>query len=158
MVRCKDCAIAHLGDNGNCPIFNENMQEYEGCPMFAAHLSPCAICGRHIMGNAIIDQDDSGNFHQICMECAKKDKCSICINATNCRFNNMSIHPELQPHVMKVMQRGSTTIQTAVINEKRVEVVCTNCPCYNSEDKVNFCLFQLHQGCKNYKIDWKDGV
>lgn len=92
------------------------------------------------------------------MECAKKDKCSICVNATKCRFYNTSIHPELQTHVMKVIQQGPATIQTAVVNEKRVEVVCVDCPCYNPKSKVNFCFAQFHHGCKNYKIDWKDGV
>lgn len=69
-MRCDKCAIAHLGDNGLCPIFNADMNGNKGCPMFCKKLNPCGICGRHIMGDPIIEQDAQGNFHQICAECA----------------------------------------------------------------------------------------
>lgn len=123
--------------------------------MYCKELNPCSICGRHIMGNSIIEQDDSGNFHQICAECAAIKGCRICINNSACRFYNQSFHPELQPYIMKVVRQGSMTIQKQEINEKRIEIVCKNCLCYNPDDKGHYCYKQF-DGCKNHKTDWRN--
>ena len=41
------------------------------------------------------------------------------------------------------------------INEKRIEIVCKGCSCYNSDDKENYCYKQTG-GCKNYKVNWRN--
>lgn len=107
------------------------------------------------MGDSIIEQDDQGNFHQICVECSKASKCNICANTTSCRFNNMSVHPEVQPYVMKVVRQGPMTMQRQEVNEKRIEVICKDCLCYNPDDKENYCCKQTG-GCKNYKVNWRN--
>ena len=56
---------------------------------------------------------------------------------------------------MKVVQQGSMTIQRQEINEKRIEIVCKGCSCYNSDDKENYCYKQTG-GCKNYKVNWRN--
>lgn len=107
------------------------------------------------MGESVIDQDENGEFHQICLGCSTKSKCSICINSKLCQFNDINIHPEIQPYVMKVERQGPMTVQRQAINEKRIEVVCKNCLCYNPDDKESYCRKQLF-GCENYKVNWRN--
>ena len=107
------------------------------------------------MGESIIDRDEQGNFHQICVGCSAREECNICVNAGACQFDNMNIHPEIQPYIMKVERQGPMTIQRQAPNEKRIEVICKECLCYNSEDKEKYCCKQIG-GCKNYKVNWRD--
>ena len=125
--------------------------------MFCRKLNPCAICGGHIISDAIVEQDTSdGRFHQFCSACAQTSKCGICTLSKNCRFYNTNVHPELPTYVMKVQQQGSMTIQRQVLNDKRIEAVCKDCPCYNSNDKEQHCLKEQGSGCKNFKVNWRD--
>lgn len=107
------------------------------------------------MGESIIDQDENGEFHQICLGCSTKSECSICVNNGVCQFDNMNIHPEIQPYVMKVEHQGPMTISRQAPNEKRIEAVCKNCLCYNPEDKDKYCYKQIGK-CKNYKVNWRN--
>lgn len=107
------------------------------------------------MGDPIIEQDAQGNFHQICAECAQTNGCSICANTNKCRFFNTSVHPEVQPYIMKTMRQGPMVVQRQEVNEKRIEVICKDCSCYNPNDKENYCYKQIG-GCKNYTVNWRN--
>ncbi len=125
--------------------------------MFCRKLNPCAICGGHIISNAIVEQDtNDGRFHQFCSSCAQTDKCGICTLSKDCRFYNTSVHPEVQPYVMKVVRQGSMTIQKQEINDKRIEIICKECSCYNPDDLSHYCLKEQRNGCKNFKVNWRD--
>lgn len=109
------------------------------------------------MSGAVVEQDTTdGRFHQFCTSCSQADKCGICVLSQNCRFYNTSVHPELQPYVMKVERQGPMTVHRQAPNEKRIEVVCKDCSCYNPDDKSKYCLKEQKVGCKNFKVNWRD--
>ena len=82
--KCGQCALKAL-KNGMCPIFNANMEGENGCPYFTTEIHACEICGNLIPKGGYI-QEDNGEFHLMCGDCATGHPCKSCKEVRNCRF------------------------------------------------------------------------
>lgn len=155
MPKCDDCAIKSI-HNGGCPIFQADMSGKDGCPYFAGDLHLCEICGRPILGSAILDQDEGGGWHEICHNCMTANLCQICCNQY-CAFEQDQSCQE-PPYVMAQMRQGNAIMQTQVPNPKRVEATCRKgCPCFNEDglDNGTYCIRRSGDGCRNHRVNWR---
>ena len=156
MRSCGDCALKAI-KGGMCPVFNADMSEESGCPLFTAELQLCEVCGNHIFKGAIIAEDD-GIYHMTCPQCGTNlNQCSTCIQQSQCAFQSDQSCPE-PPYIMVQQRQGNAIIQTQRLNPKRIQATCAQgCPCFNEDglDDNLFCLSAAGCGCKNYKTNWR---
>jgi hypothetical protein len=143
-----------------CPVFNADMSEENGCPLFTTELKLCEVCGSHIFKGAIIAEDD-GTYHMTCPQCGTNlNQCATCIQQSQCAFQSDQSCPE-PPYVMVQQRQGNAIIQTQRLNPKRIQATCAQgCPCFNEDglDDNLFCLSAVGCGCKNYKTNWRNMI
>ena len=157
MRSCGDCALKAI-KGGMCPVFNADMSEENGCPLFTTELQLCEVCGNHIFRGAIIAEDD-GIYHMTCPQCGTNlNQCATCIHQSQCAFQNDQSCPE-PPYVMVQQRQGNAIIQTQRLNPKRVQATCARgCPCFNEDglDDGTYCRKQDGCGCNKYKTNWRN--
>ena len=145
MEKCTKCKLRSIA----CPFTKLPEPPQDGCPLFTSNLMYCAICGQPIIGEIIFDNLENISY-PICANCAQSTGCSICAH-TDCRFQTDTTCPE--PPVVTVQERhGNTILQRQMLNPKRVEALCPNCSCYNTETKS--CNRETSY-CANYKINYR---
>lgn len=154
--KCGNCALKAL-KNGMCPIFNANMEGEDGCPYFTSHLEYCEVCGSIIPKGGII-QEDKGEFHLMCNECATGHPCAACKSVRECRLQTDQSCPE-PLYVMVQQRQGNMVVQSQQLNPKRVEATCAQgCVCFRKEglEDGDFCWKQNGCGCNNHTYQWRN--
>ena len=157
--KCADCALKAL-QGGVCPIFNADMSEKGGCPMYTTEIVQCSVCGAVIpVGGTAQYDPEIDRFALLCGNCVEGGNCATCAQPTVCRFEADTSCQE-PPYVMVQRQQGNAIIQTQQLNPKRVEATCRQgCPCF-WEDGLDTNLFCRRTtggcGCRNYKLRWRD--
>lgn len=153
---CGNCALQ--AEMGSCPIFNREMPEDECCPMHAFEFIECDLCGKHIIKDAVIEQED-GKTHLICHHCAQLSMCATCIGKMNCYFEQDTNCKEPPFIVVQEHLRPNMTVQKKILNPKRIEETCAKgCHCYYEAGLADgiHCIKQLpNSGCENYKTAWR---
>ena len=150
MGKCGQCALKAL-KNGMCPVFNANMEGENGCPYFTAEIHTCEICGNIIPKGGYI-QEDNGEFHLMCGDCATGHPCKSCKEVNSCRFETDQNCQE-PPYVMVQQRQGNMVVQTQSLNPKRVQATCAaGCSCYSEE---HGCMREYGCGCNNHKFNWR---
>lgn len=151
MAKCNECAL-HALKNGVCPIFNADMTDQEGCPMYMAEMVQCDICGNAMIGGITYEQDKDGNWHRLCGRCVSAPKCQTC-KSVYCALQEDQSCPE--PIFIMVQRRQENMIiQTQELNPKRIEATCRKgCPCFDEEGF--FCKRQ-NGGCNKYQTNWRN--
>jgi hypothetical protein len=123
------------------------------CPMFAAELDPCGICGNHIFSGKIIDYHD-GKVSQMCEKCGelyKQNMCQFCDKGDYCAFQQ-DASCQIPPVITQQFRQGNAVVQTQVKNPERVKATCEKgCKCYNEELKV--CMRECG-GCSSVQIKY----
>ena len=148
--KCGQCALKAL-KNGMCPVFNANMEEESGCPYFTTEIHICEICGNLIPKGGYI-QEDNGEFHLMCNDCATGHPCKSCKEVRNCRFETDQDCQE-PPYVMVQQRQGNMVVQTQALNPRRVQATCAaGCSCYSEE---HGCMREYGCGCNNHKFNWR---
>ena len=154
---CANCALKAI-KGGMCPIFNANMEEEKGCPIFTTEVRTCNICGNVILQGDVLQYDDDHNgYALLCNVCANADPCATCRYINTCRFQNDNECTE-PPYETVQIRQGNATIQTQRMNPKRVQATCAQgCSCFNEDglDDGTFCIKTNNCGCKNYKLNWR---
>jgi len=143
--------------NGACPIFNADMTGKDGCPYHSTELHTCGICGNPIIEKSILEMDENGIWHEMCLQCANAPLCRNCIHSY-CAFQQDTNCKE-PPMVMRQMRQGNMIVQQQVMNPKRVEATCRKgCPCFNEDglDDGSFCRRQDECGCEKYHTIWRN--
>ena len=154
--KCGQCALKAL-KNGMCPVFNANMEGENGCPYFTAEIHVCGICSALIPKGGYI-QEDNGEFHLMCDDCATGHPCKSCKEVNSCRFETDQNCQE-PPYVMVQQRQGNMVVQTQALNPKRVQATCAQgCPCFREEGLKDgsFCWKQTDCGCNNHKFNWRN--
>lgn len=155
MAKCDTCVFKTM-QNGACPIFNADMTGKDGCPYRSTNLHICDICGNPIIGKSILEMDENGVWHEMCLQCANAPLCRNCAHS-HCAFQEDTNCPE--PHmVMRQMRQGNMIVQQQVMNPKRIEATCRQgCPCFNENglDDGSFCMRQFDCGCNKYHAIWR---
>ena len=147
---CGQCALKALR-NGMCPVFNANMEGENGCPYFTTEIHTCDICGNPIPKGGYI-QEDNGEFHLMCDNCATGHPCRSCKEVRNCRFETDQDCQE-PPYVMVQQRQGNMVVQTQALNPRRVQATCAaGCSCYSEEYG---CMKEHGCGCNNHKFNWR---
>lgn len=146
---CKDCALAKA-NGGECPLFKVKPEEEQtACPKFQSELTVCSICGKAILDKAIIDTEDDRNYY-VCGQCLEAlDTCATCKHCGTCAFRTDQTCPEPMTVPITVRQ-GNMTMQTQQMNPKRVELLCTKCPCYSA---TTGCMRSEDGKCELYKTN-----
>ena len=148
--KCGDCALKAI-KHGMCPIFNANMEEENGCPYFTTEIHACEICGSIIPKGGYF-QEDNGEFHLMCGNCATGHPCKSCREIKNCRFETDQSCQE-PPYVMIQQRQGNMVVQKQVLNPKRIQATCAaGCFCYNEE---HGCMKEHGCDCNNHKFNWR---
>lgn len=155
MAKCDTCAL--VNENKICPVFKADMSGQDGCPLFTTELHNCDICGRTIYEKAILQEDQNGDWHELCHNCLNASPCQTCIHQY-CAFQQDQNCQE-QPYIMVQQRQGNMIMQTQTLNPKRVEATCRQgCPCFNEEglDDGTFCKRQSMCGCEKHRINWRN--
>lgn len=149
---CKDCALAK-SSGGECPLFKMKPEEEQtACPKFQSELIVCSICGKAILDHAIIDTADDVSCY-VCGQCVDAlDTCIACAHCGTCAFRTDQTCPEPLTVPITVRQ-GNAVIQTQQMNPKRVELLCTNCPCYSP---TTGCMRSENSKCDLYRRKYYD--
>ena len=149
--KCGQCALKAL-KNGMCPVFNANMEGESGCPYFTTEIHACETCGNLIPKGGYI-QEDNGEFHLMCSDCATGHPCKSCKKVNSCQFETDQNCQE-PPYVMVQQRQGNMIVQTQALNPKRVQATCAQgCPCYNAE---HGCMREYGCGCQNLTFNWRN--
>ena len=155
---CGQCALKTL-KGGMCPIFNADMSEERGCPMFCSELTICSVCGSVIPTGGTIQEDtDRGDYAILCAQCTSAPLCATCRYHDGCRFEKDTSCQE-PPYVMVQHRQGNAVIQSQQLNPKRVQATCAQgCPCFDEEglDSGDFCMGKIGCGCRTYKLKRRD--
>ena len=154
--KCGDCALKALR-NGMCPIFNMDMEGESGCPYYTTELQLCEICGDIVPKGGYI-QEDNGQLHLMCHECATGHPCRSCKIVQECRLTQDETCRE-PLYVMVQHRQGNAVIQTQQLNPKRVQATCADgCKCYRPEGLEDgyFCWKQTGCGCDNHQFNWRN--
>ncbi len=158
MRKCADCALKAL-KGGMCPIFQADMSEENGCPMFQTELSYCDVCGQPIPIGGILQYDEEHEcYARLCGQCGAAPTCATCHYHDGCRFEKDTSCSE-PPYIMVQQRQGNAIIQSQQLNPKRVQATCAQgCPCFWEDglDDGNFCLGKIGCGCKTYKLKWRN--
>lgn len=79
--------------------------------------------------------------------------CRMCTHGNSCEFEtNLSPLPKQVQHTI---HKGNMVIQQVIKNPERVQQLCVNCPCYDTEWK-DCC--KEYGTCQNYKEVEPNGV
>lgn len=152
---CANCALKTL-KGGMCPIFNADMSDEQGCPMFCSELTLCDVCGAVIpTGGTIQKDEESDEYVILCAQCSAAPLCATCRYHSGCRFEKDTSCPE-PLYIMVQHRQGNAIIQSQQLNPKRVQATCAQgCPCFWEDglDDGNFCLGKIGCGCKTYKLN-----
>lgn len=152
---CANCALKTL-KGGMCPIFNADMSDEQGCPMFCSELTLCDVCGAVIpTGGTIQKDEESDEYVILCAQCSAAPPCATCRYHSGCRFEQDTSCPE-PLYIMVQHRQGNAIIQSQQLNPKRVQATCAQgCPCFWEDglDDGNFCLGKIGCGCKTYKLN-----
>ena len=154
--KCRMCALKNA-NQGKCLIFNADMSNEDGCPHFTMSPQFCAFCGSFIPKGGIIEMEGDAAI-LMCEKCANLPMCSRCVSNQICAFQSDQSCKEPQLE-MKTVQQGNMTMQTQVLNKRRVEQTCAKgCPCYRPEglDDGTHCLKTANVGCDKYKSIWSE--
>ena len=155
---CANCALKTL-KSGMCPIFNADMSDERGCPMFCSELTICSVCGSVIPTGGTIQEDiDRGDYAILCAKCTSASLCATCRYHDGCRFEKDTSCQE-PLYVMVQHRQGNAIIQSQQLNPKRVQATCAQgCPCFDEEglDDGSFCLGKIGCGCRTYKLKRRD--
>ena len=137
--RCNMCALQKI-KNGNCHIFNKDMTDGAGCPMYTHELAVCNRCGRAQLKLQHILYHDDDYVELLCDNCINMAPCNTCLHGVPCNFHNDSYRPELPRMITKIIQQGNNSIQVAQPNPERMKEICFNCQCCwreeGSEDRI----------------------
>jgi hypothetical protein len=156
MAKCNECAL-HALKNGVCPIFNADMTDQEGCPMYMAEMVQCDICGNAMVGEITYEQDKDGNWHRLCGRCLQTPKCQSCKN-TYCAFFEDTSCPEPQMTTI-TKQKGNMVIQTQQPNPARIDATCrkVGCACLHDDGDNSYCIKHSNiGGCNKYQTNWRN--
>jgi hypothetical protein len=152
---CANCALKTL-KGGLCPVFNADMSNEKGCPMFSSEIVLCDVCGGVIVTGGTFQYDeDRGDYALLCTQCANASPCATCRYHSGCRFEKDTSCPE-PLYIMVQHRQGNAIIQSQQLNPKRVQATCAQgCPCFWEDglDDGNFCLGKIGCGCKTYKLN-----
>ena len=155
---CGNCALKTL-KGGMCPIFNADMNDERGCPMFCSELTICSVCGSVIpIGGTIQKDEDRGDYAILCTQCTSAPLCATCRYHDGCRFEKDTSCQE-PLYVMVQHRQGNAIIQSQQLNPKRIQATCAQgCPCFDEEglDDGSFCLGKIGCGCRTYKLKRRD--
>ena len=154
--KCDNCALKAL-KNGMCPIFNANMEDEHGCPLFTTELTLCEICGQIIPKGGFL-QEDGEIFHLMCGDCATGHPCKSCKCVQDCRLEQDQSCTE-PLYVMVQHRQGNAVIQSQQLNPKRVQATCARgCKCFRQEglEDGDFCWKRLGCGCNNHQFNWRN--
>lgn len=149
--KCIRCAI-YKQSNGKCPIFTRDVSQERGCPMFAAELDPCDICGKHIPDGKVF-LINNNTLHQVCPQCnelIRTQQCQVCAGSIYCAFQQDQ-SCQIQPYIVVQRRQGNAVVQMQQKNPERIAATCAKgCKCYFNE----MCLRE-EGDCPNQQIAWE---
>ena len=132
----KNCAGCGYHDPraGICVLYKREVIDEDYCSSYSSSPTVCATCQSYIAGRAFLYETPKG-YIEVCGRCTRAlPTCAGCKNGIYCAFEE---DPNPMPKVvMQTIRQGNAVMQTQVRNPERVRLLCENCPCWNTEDKV----------------------
>lgn len=153
MRRCGDCGL-WKANNRVCPFFQEPMDADEaGCPKFQGELAQCQICGRGIVGKAILNYDTHTQaVHTVCGNCDNVlYTCRTCTCGKLCDFETNPV--QLPKMVQQEIRQGNMIAVQTIRNPERVRETCQkNCKCFHAD----FGCLKQNGECLNWEVKYID--